>query len=122
MQRLIAAVAAAFLAPATSVYAQSAPEDSQPIKLGVILDMSGPYADATGEGSVTAARMAIGDFGGKLLGRPVEFLSADHQNKPDIATNIAKRWYDADGVTELLDVATSSAALAVMNVANLQRK
>ncbi len=93
-----------------------------PIKLGAILDMGGVYADLTGPGSETAARMAIDDFGGKLLGRPIQFLVADHQNKPDIAAAIATRWYDQEGVTALMDVATSSPALAVMNVADQRHK
>jgi branched-chain amino acid transport system substrate-binding protein len=76
----------------------------------------------TGPGSETAARMAIEDFGGKLLRRPIQFMVADHQNKPDIAASIATKWFDADGVTAIMDVAASSPALAVMNVANQRHK
>lgn len=90
---------------------------AEPLKLGLILDMSGVYADVTGIGSETAARMAVADFGGQVLGRPIEVISADHQNKPDLAASIAAKWFDQDHVTALLDVAASSPALAAMNVA-----
>jgi branched-chain amino acid transport system substrate-binding protein len=119
--RFLAAIAATILACTFTAHAQST-QSSDPIKLGAILDMSGPYSDSTGEGSVTAARMAIEDFGGKLLGHPIQLLSVDHQNKPEIAVTIASRWYDAEGVTAILDVTTSSAALGVMNVANQRHK
>jgi branched-chain amino acid transport system substrate-binding protein len=84
--------------------------------------MGGVYADVTGPGSATAARMAIEDFGGKLLGRPIQFMVADHQNKPDIAASIATKWFDAEGVTAIMDVAASSPALAAMNVADQRHK
>ena len=90
---------------------------AEPVRLGMILDMSSIYADVTGPGSETAARMAIADFGGKVLGRPIELRVADHQNKPDIAASVASRWLDAEHVVALLDVAASGPALAVMNVA-----
>ena len=76
----------------------------------------------TGPGSETAAKMAIADFGGKVLGRPITLQAADHQNKADVAAAIATQWFDADGVTALLDVAASSPALAVMNVAKPRQK
>lgn len=86
------------------------------IKLGVLNDRSGVYADLSGEGSVVAARMAVEDFGAADKGINVEIVSADHQNKPDIASNIARQWYDAEGVDAILDVPTSSAALAVAEI------
>ncbi|MBC7283975.1 ABC transporter substrate-binding protein [Hoeflea sp.] len=86
------------------------------IKLGVLNDRSGVYADLSGEGSVVAARMAVEDFGAADKGIAVEIVSADHQNKPDIASNIARQWYDAEGVDAILDVPTSSAALAVAEI------
>ncbi len=122
---MIRLLAAAFCLVTLSVAAQAqqaGPAPGEPIKLGLILDMGGVYADVTGPGSETAARMAIADFGGKLLGHPIELLVADHQNKPDIAAAIATRWYDAEGVTAILDVAASSPALAVMNIANQRHK
>jgi branched-chain amino acid transport system substrate-binding protein len=88
-----------------------------PVKLGVLNDQSGIYADLGGPGSVEAARMAIEDFGGKVLGKPIELMVADHQNKPDIGANIASRWYYNEGVDVVLDIPTSSVALAVQHVA-----
>ncbi len=112
---------AAFCLAGVAAHAQP-PASDAPIKLGAILDMGGVYADVTGSGSETAARMAIEDFGGKLLGRPIQFLVADHQNKPDIAAAVATRWYDQEGVTAIMDVASSSPALAVMNVADKRHR
>ena len=65
-----------------------------PLKIGVLTDMNGPYADAAGEGSVAAARLAVEDFGPTVLGRLIEIVAADHQNQPDIGTAIARRWFD----------------------------
>ncbi|HEV7345033.1 MAG TPA: ABC transporter substrate-binding protein [Devosia sp.] len=86
------------------------------IKIGVLNDRSGVYADLSGEGSVIAARMAVEDFNAADKGINVEIISADHQNKPDVASNIARQWYDQDGVDLIVDVPTSSAALAVSEV------
>jgi branched-chain amino acid transport system substrate-binding protein len=92
------------------------------IKIGVMNDRSGLYADLTGEGSVVAARMAAEDFGVEAKGWKVEFVSADHQNKPDIASTIARTWYDEDGVDVIVDVPTSSAALAVNQITREKNK
>ncbi|MGR3372727.1 ABC transporter substrate-binding protein [Pseudooceanicola nanhaiensis] len=86
------------------------------VKLGVLNDQSGVYADLSGQGSVVAARMAVEDFDAAGKGINVEIISADHQNKPDIASNIARQWYDQDNVDVILDVPTSSTALAVADV------
>lgn len=86
------------------------------IRLGVMNDQSGLYADLAGEGSVEAARMAVEDFGGKLNGKPIEIVSADHQNKPDVGSNIVREWIDVQGVDAIVDVPTSSVALAVSKV------
>ena len=86
------------------------------VKLGVLNDRSGVYADLSGEGSVVAARMAVEDFKAKDKGLNVEIISADHQNKPDIGAGIARKWYDAEGVNAILDVPTSSVALAVADI------
>ncbi|WP_439814927.1 ABC transporter substrate-binding protein [Zavarzinia sp. CC-PAN008] len=86
------------------------------IKLGVMNDMSGLYADIAGQGSVVAAQMAVEDFGGKVGDTPVEIISADHQNKADIGASLARQWYDVEGVDAILDVPTSSVALAVAEV------
>ncbi len=92
------------------------------VKVGLILDMSGLYADVTGRGSATAAQMAIDDFGGKVLGRKIELVVADHQNKADIAANKAREWFDTDRVDAILDVAASAPALAVLEVAKQKNR
>uniref|UniRef100_UPI003570DC7C ABC transporter substrate-binding protein n=1 Tax=Seohaeicola zhoushanensis TaxID=1569283 RepID=UPI003570DC7C len=94
----------------------TAPAWATDVKLGVLNDQSGVYADLSGQGSVLAARMAVQDFDAAGKGINVEIISADHQNKPDIASNIARQWYDRDGVDVILDVPTSSTALAVADV------
>ena len=86
------------------------------IKIGVMNDMSGLYADLTGQGSVVAARMAVEDFGAAKKGMKVEIVSADHQNKPDVGSAIARTWYDTDKVDVIVDVPTSSVALAVNQI------
>src|SRR3954464_4768909 len=96
MRRLAAVLAAGLVA--TGASAQTQPRISDDVvKIGLVLDMSSLYADITGTGSVTAAKMAVEDFGGKVLGKPIEVLSADHQNKPDIAANTAREWFDRQG-------------------------
>ncbi|HUJ28644.1 MAG TPA: ABC transporter substrate-binding protein [Myxococcales bacterium] len=92
------------------------------IKIGVLNDQSGLYADLAGQGSVTAAKMAVEDFGGKVDGVPVEVIFADHQNKPDVGSSIARQWYDTDGVDVIVDVPTSSVALAVAQVTRDKNK
>ena len=86
------------------------------VRLGVLNDQSGLYADIGGQGSVTAARMAVEDFGGTVLGKPIEVVFADHQNKPDVGSNITRQWIDQDGVDVIVDVPTSSVALAVQAI------
>jgi len=92
------------------------------VKIGVLNDMSSLYADISGPGSVEAARMAIADFGGAVNGKKIELISADHQNKPDIGSAIATQWFDNDGVDVVVDVPTSSVALAVQEVARNKGK
>ena len=93
-----------------------------PVKIGVLSDMSGPYSDLGGPGSVEAVRMAIEDFGGSVLGKPVEVLQGDHQNKPDIGSNIARQWFDVDGVDMVTDLTNSAVALAVQALAKSKKK
>jgi branched-chain amino acid transport system substrate-binding protein len=100
----------------------SAPASAQGVKIGVLNDQSGTYADYGGKGSVEAAKMAIEDFGGSVLGQKIELVAADHQNKPDLAGNIARRWYDAEGVDMITDLTTSSVALAVQGIAAEMKK
>jgi branched-chain amino acid transport system substrate-binding protein len=92
------------------------------VKIGVLTDLSGPASTATGPGSVAAAQMAVDDFGGTVLGKPITVISADHQIKPDIAAGIASRWYDVDQVDLIVDVPVSAVGLAVQRVANEKKK
>src|SRR5512145_2172997 len=87
------------------------------VRIGVLTDMTGYYSDLAGPGSVLAARMAVEDFGGKVLGVPIETVSADHQNKADVSSNTARKWFDEDKVDVIADLVSSSTALAVMQVA-----
>jgi substrate-binding family protein len=81
------------------------------VKVGVLTDLSGPAATATGSGSVAATQMAVDDFGGKVLGKPITVISADHQIKPDVAAGIARQWYDAEQVDLIVDVPVSAVGL-----------
>ncbi len=92
------------------------------IKIGVLNDQSGLYADLTGKGSVVAAQMAVDEMGGKAGGMPIEIVSGDHQNKPDVGTNVARQWYDSDGVDVIVDVPTSSVALAINELTKQKNK
>jgi branched-chain amino acid transport system substrate-binding protein len=87
------------------------------VKIGVLTDMTGYYSDLAGQGSVVAAQMAIDDFGGKVLGKPIQLVSADHQLKADVASNTARRWFDEEKVDVIADLVSSSTAGAVMPVA-----
>jgi len=92
------------------------------VKIGVLTDMNGPASTPTGQGSVTAAQMAVDDFGGKVLGKPISVIVGDHQLKPDVGASIARRWYDVDKVDLIVDVPVSAVGLAVLNVANEKKK
>src|SRR5215203_3797021 len=92
------------------------------IKIGVMNDQSGTYADLAGPGSVVAARMAVEDFGAAKKGMKVEVLVADHQNKPEVGSSIARQWFDVDKVDVIVDVPTSSVALAVNQVTKDKNK
>ena len=94
----------------------------KPFRIGVSNDQSGPYADQGGPGSVLAARMAAEDFGGKVLGRPIEILVADNRNKPDIAGEIAMKWFDVDGVSAITDGGSSASGLAAQAAATTRKK
>ena len=86
------------------------------VKLGVLSDMSSLYSDATGKGSLIAAQMAATDFGGRVAGKPIEIIGGDHQNKPDVGASIAREWYDTRKVDAIIDVPTSSVAIAVQQI------
>ena len=92
------------------------------VKIGVLNDQGGPYSSVTGPGAVAAARMAIEDVGGAVLGKPVELVAADHQHKPDVGSAIARRWYDAEGVDAVFDIYNSGVALAVQRLAQEKNK
>jgi len=120
MRRIFSAALGAVLAVGAgqAALAQSKP----PLKLGGILDMSGLYADITGAGSETAAKMAAEDFGGEVLGRKIEILAADHLNKADLSANIARDMIDNQGVEMIYDVAASATALAAGEIAKARNK
>src|SRR5215204_5770653 len=110
------------LAASLSTVLAGAAQAQVSVKLGVLNDMSGLYADISGPGSVVAARMAVEDFKAADKGIKVEVVSADHQNKPDNGSSIARKWYDQDGVDMILDITASSVALAVSEVTREENK
>jgi branched-chain amino acid transport system substrate-binding protein len=113
-------LAASTVAPFASVPARAQAPAAGPIKIGVLNDQSGPYRDNTGMGSVVCAQQAVAEFGRQ--GFDVQVIAADHQNKPDIGVSIARQWLDRDGVDMILDVPTSSVALAVAAVVREKNK
>jgi branched-chain amino acid transport system substrate-binding protein len=115
MRLLPAAVAACGLLLAV-------PASAQGVKIGILNDQSGVYADYGGKYSFEAAKMAIEDFGDSLLGQKIEIISADHQNKPDLATSIARRWYEVEGVDMITELTTSSVALAIQELSKEKKK
>ena len=92
------------------------------VRIGLLVDMGGSYSDLAGPGSVVAGKMAIEDFGGKVLGKPVELVSADSQNKADVASTKAREWFDTGKVDAILDLVPTNVALAVMEVASQKNK
>jgi branched-chain amino acid transport system substrate-binding protein len=100
----------------------AAPASAQGVKIGILNDQSGVYADYGGKYSLEAAHMAVEDFGGSVLGQKIEIVTADHQNKPDLATAIARRWYDTEGVDMITELTTSSVALAVQELSKEKKK
>jgi branched-chain amino acid transport system substrate-binding protein len=118
----LAALAAA-LTPAAPGRAAAAQGISDGVvKIGVLTDMTGAYSDLAGPGSLIAAQMAVQDFGGKVGNAPIVVLSADHQNKADVASNIARRWFDEQQVDAIVDLVSSSTALAVMPIAAAKKR
>src|SRR6202166_3125433 len=91
-------------------------------KIGVLTDMTAPASTPTGQGSVTSAQMAVDDFGGKVLGKPISVIVGDHQLKPDIGASMARRWYDVEQVDLIVDVPVSAVGLAVQNTATEKKK
>ena len=110
-------------APAQTKGGANAPKISDDVvKVAVLTDMSGLYADIGGMGSVTAAQLAIDEFGAKVLGKPIQLVYADHQNKADVGANKAREWFDTQQVDLIVDVPNSGVALAVSKVANEKHK
>src|ERR1700756_2326011 len=109
--------AAAVVLFASNVSAQTAGISDDVVKIGVLTDMSGQFSHESGEGAVTAIKMAVEDFGGKVLGRPIEVVVADHQNKPDVASTLARKWFEVDHVDMIGNLINSSIALTVSGLA-----
>jgi branched-chain amino acid transport system substrate-binding protein len=110
---VVGCAAAAAIAAASPVMAQIS---NDLVKIGVLSDMSSLYSDSTGRGSLHAAQMAAADFNGKVRNKPIEVIGADHLNKPDVGSSIAREWYDSSRVDVIVDVPTSSVALAVQQI------
>lgn len=109
---------AALLGLASFAAAQGSVISDNVIRIGVLNDRSGVYADLAGEGSVVAARMAAEEFGNKIFGEPIEVIGADHQNKPDIGSAIARRWFDVEKVDAVADISSSATGFAVVGLAD----
>jgi branched-chain amino acid transport system substrate-binding protein len=121
--RPAAAALAAMLSSATLMPgAASAQVSDDIVKIGVLTDMTGPASAPTGQGSVTAAQMAIDDFGGTVLGKKISIVVGDHQLKADVGAGIARRWYDVEQVDLIVDVPVSAVGLAVQNIANEKKR
>src|SRR6059058_1663793 len=107
---------------AACVVLLAAPASAQGVKIGILNDQSGVYADYGGKWSFEAAKIAVEDFGGSVLGHSVEVISADHQNKPDLASSIARRWYEVENVDMITELTTSSVALAIHDLSKQMKK
>jgi len=121
VKAMVAALLGGALLAAGALAGAARAEDGA-VKIGVLDDMSGPYAENTGPGDVTSVKFAIADFGGKLLGKPIEVVSADFQSKPDVGVGIANRWYDAEGVDLIIGVPNSTIALALVKIAGAKNR
>ena len=119
--KTLAAAAALALSPLVGT-AQQGKLSGDVVKIGVLTDMSGLYADYGGPGALAAARLAVQDFGGRMFGKPIEVVNADHQNKPDIAKNVTQQWFDRDGVDMTVENLNSSVALAVQALGKEKNK
>jgi branched-chain amino acid transport system substrate-binding protein len=118
-KRFLAASCAALI---SALISATAAADASGVKIGVMNDMSGTYADLSGKGSVVAAEMAVEEFGGTVLGKPVTVVFGDHQNKADIASTLSRKWFDTDGVDMAIDFPNSSTALAVQDIGKQKNK
>jgi len=111
-----AALAASLLAAALALGGPAAAQQPTALKIGLLSDFSSVYSDIGGMGNVEAAKMAIEEMGGTMFGKPIEFISADVQNKPDIAASLARKWYENENVDMIVDLPTSATALAAMEM------
>ena len=118
----IAAATAVFLSGVSTGAMAQGKLSGDSVKIGVLTDMSGVYADYGGPGAVAAAKLAVQDFGGKMFGKPIEVVNADHQNKPDIAKNITQQWFDRDGVDMTVENLNSAVALTVQALGKEKNK
>lgn len=122
-RKLIAIAVATALTTATSlISAQQGKLSDDVVKIGVLTDMSGVYADYGGPGALTAAKMAVEDFGGKMFGKNIEVVNADHQNKPDIAKSVTQQWFDRDKVDMTVENLNSAVALTVQALGKEKNK
>jgi len=121
MMKLLA-IATATVSAAVALPASAAEISDGKVKIGILNDQSGVYADFGGKWSYEAAKMAAEDFGGTVQGAPIEIVTADHQNKPDIASNVARQWYDREQVDSIMELTTSSVALAVQGISREKKK
>ena len=120
MYRIARAAFAAGLLSASFINPSSAQQ--APLKIGVLSDFSSVYSDIGGQGNVEATKMAIEDFGGQMFGKPIDMVSADVLNKPDVASTIARKWWETEGVDMIIDLPTSATALAVMELSKQYEK
>lgn len=120
MRKSIVLSTAMALAAGTAAYAAEISDGK--VKIGILNDQSGVYANFGGKYSYEAAKMAVEDFGGKVLGAPVEVVTADHQNKADVASNIARQWYDTEQVDSIMELTSSSVGLAVQALSKDKKK
>ena len=120
MNKLVLATAVALGLALSNVYAEGISDDK--VKIGVLADMGGTYADVCGKGCVAAVEMAVADFGGKVLDKPIEVVSADDQNKPDIGSAVVREWLDKDKVDAVGGIVASSVGLAAAKVTNEAKK
>ncbi len=120
MYRTARAAIAAGLLSASFINPSSAQQT--PLKIGVLSDFSSVYSDIGGQGNVEATKMAIEDFGGQMFGKPIDMVAADVLNKPDVASTIARKWWETDGVDMIIDLPTSATALAVMELSKQYEK
>ncbi len=115
-----AAASVALSAGAAGTHAQTLSDDV--LRIGVLTDISGVYADVSGKGATEAVRMAVEDFGGTMFGKPIEVVFADHLNKPDVGAAKAREWFDREGVDMITDLANSAVALAVADIAKEKKR